>query len=137
MDSGWARHRFAAAQVARLATVDSQRRPHVVPMVFAVVGEVIYSAVDGKPKTGVRLARLNNIAVNPAVSALVDCYSDDWRELWWARADGTARVIGVGADEATVALTELARRYAHYREQPPPGPIVAVDVARWSGWAAQ
>jgi hypothetical protein len=30
----------------------------------------------------------------------------------------------------------LAERYAQYRVQPPPGPVIAIDVERWSGWSA-
>ncbi len=41
-----ARRRFAAARVARLATVDAHSQPHLVPIVFAVAGETIYSVVD-------------------------------------------------------------------------------------------
>ena len=44
-----ARRRFAAARVARLATADAAGRPHIVPVTFAVDGDVVYSAVDAKP----------------------------------------------------------------------------------------
>src|SRR5581483_6650946 len=40
------RDRFASGRVARLATVDAEGRPHLVPVVFAVVADTIYSAVD-------------------------------------------------------------------------------------------
>ena len=84
-----ARRRFAAARVARLATADAAGRPHIVPITFAVDGDVVYSAVDAKPKRRTALKRLANIAANPAVALLVDHYADDWNELWWVRADGT------------------------------------------------
>ncbi|MEP6598756.1 MAG: TIGR03668 family PPOX class F420-dependent oxidoreductase [Actinomycetota bacterium] len=137
MDGGWARDRFATERVARLATVDGQGRPLLVPIVFAVAGDVLYSAVDGKPKSTRQLRRLDNIAHNPQVSALVDRYSEDWDELWWARADGCARVIEIDAPEATAALIELTGRYPQYREQRPPGPVIAIDVAHWSGWTSR
>ena len=57
-----ARRRFAAARVARLATADAAGRPHIVPVTFAVDGDVIYSAVDDKPKRGTALKRLANVA---------------------------------------------------------------------------
>jgi PPOX class probable F420-dependent enzyme len=88
-----ARRRFAAARVARLATADAAGRPHIVPVTFAVDGDVVYSAVDAKPKRGTALKRLANVAANPAVALLVDHYADDWNELWWVRADGTGRVV--------------------------------------------
>ncbi|MDT4915111.1 MAG: hypothetical protein QOC66_4239 [Pseudonocardiales bacterium] len=129
-----ARTRFVAAPVARLATVSAAGQPHLVPIVFAADGDVIYSAVDRKPKSTTALRRLANIAANPAVAVLVDHYADDWTRLWWARADGTARIAE--AAEAERALDRLTARYPVYREQRPPGPVVAVDVARWSGWSA-
>jgi PPOX class probable F420-dependent enzyme len=129
-----ARTRFVAAPVARLATVSAAGQPHLVPIVFAADGDVIYSAVDRKPKSTTALRRLANIAANPAVAVLVDHYAEDWTRLWWARADGTARIAE--AAEAERALDRLTARYPVYREQRPPGPVVAVDVARWSGWSA-
>ena len=45
-----ARERFAAARVARLATVGADGVPHLVPVVFAVDGDTVYTAVDRKPK---------------------------------------------------------------------------------------
>jgi PPOX class probable F420-dependent enzyme len=131
-----ARERFAAARVGRLATADPAGQPHVVPIVFAVAGDVIYSAVDAKPKRSTALRRLANIAANPRVSVLVDHYDDDWTALWWVRADGTARVLDAGSPEGTRAIALLVARYAPYRSQPPPGPVIAVDVARWSDWRA-
>jgi PPOX class probable F420-dependent enzyme len=127
-----ARRRFAGARVARLATVSADQRPHVVPIVFAVVGDVIYTAVDAKPKSTTALRRLANIAANPAVSVLVDHYDDDWAELWWARADGTAEIL----DQADDAIDRLTARYPSYADERPPGPVIAVAVSRWSGWRA-
>jgi PPOX class probable F420-dependent enzyme len=132
MDAGWARQRFGQARVARLATVDDEGRPHLVPIVFAVIAEAICFAVDNKPKTGAPLRRLANIAAHPEVSMLVDFYSDDWDQLWWARADGTARIL----DQGDAELAALAGRYAQYQQLLPPGPVVRIDVSRWSGWAA-
>jgi PPOX class probable F420-dependent enzyme len=131
-----ARRRFTGARVARLATADAAGRPHLVPMVFALAGATIYSAVDAKPKRGTALRRLANVAANPHVAVLVDHYEDDWTALWWVRADGTGRVLEPGSPEAVAALDRLAARYPQYRDQPPPGPVLAVDVTRWSGWSA-
>jgi len=130
-----ARARLAAARVARLATADAGGVPHVVPIVFALAGDTIYSAVDAKPKRSRRLKRLANVAANPRVAVLADHYDDDWSALWWVRADGSARVLAAGEPEAAEALALLTERYEQYREQPPPGPVLAIDVERWSGWA--
>jgi PPOX class probable F420-dependent enzyme len=132
-----ARARFAAQPVARLATVDASGRPHLVPIVFALDGDTVYSAVDDvKPKATTRLKRLRNIAANPAVALLADRYEDDWSALWWVRADGTAQVLDAGAPEAARARELLAARYPAYRAAPPPGAVIAIAVERWSGWTA-
>ena len=132
------RRRFADARVARLATVDADGRPHLVPVVFAVVGDVVWSAVDAKPKSTRALKRLANIAANPRVSLLVDHYDDDWTRLWWVRADGTAEVLEAGASgttEVRTALDALAAKYHQYDAERPAGPFVRVAVTRWSGWS--
>jgi PPOX class probable F420-dependent enzyme len=128
------RHLLASARVARLATVDERGQPHLVPVTFATAGDTVVIPVDHKPKRTTDLRRLRNIRGNPRVSVLADHYDDDWQRLWWARADGTARILE-GGEERAEALHRLAQRYPQYREHPPDGPVIAVDVARWSGWA--
>ena len=128
-DDAWAR--LAAARVGRLATT----APRVVPVTFAVAGRALVHAVDHKPKATRALARLEDIARDPRVSLLVDQYEEDWSRLWWARADGTARVLD--ADDAVAAIDALAAKYPQYAERPPSGPVVLIDVERVSGWEAQ
>jgi len=130
-----ARARFAAVPVAHLGTADALGRPHVVVVTFAVEGDTVYTAVDQKPKSGTNLKRLRNVEENPQVTMLADEYSDDWDTLWWARADGPA-VILTGQRQMAGPLRLLADRYWQYRQAPPTGPVLAVTVERWSGWAA-
>jgi PPOX class probable F420-dependent enzyme len=125
------RERFAAARVAHLATA-GEDGPHVVPIVFALVGDTIYHAVDHKPKRTTALKRIANLRHDPRASVLADGYDEDWSRLWWVRADGTARILEPGHPGAIEAL---AARYVQYRETPPAGPVIAVDVRRWSGWS--
>ncbi len=127
--------RFALARVARLATVSAAGLPQLVPCTFVLTGDHIYTAVDHKPKSTTKLARLRNIDTNPAVSLLADHYDDDWSALWWARADGVATVIRDPAKMAAPAAL-LADRYAQYAASPPAGPVIAVAVTRWTGWSA-
>jgi PPOX class probable F420-dependent enzyme len=135
MEEAEARERFTSARVARLATADLEGRPHLVPICFAVDGDTIYNAVDNKPKRSAQLRRLANVAANPRVCVLADHYEDaDWAALWWVRADGSGRVLDADSQEARRALALLRGRYAPYRESGPLGPVLAVDVARWSGW---
>jgi PPOX class probable F420-dependent enzyme len=129
-----ARRRFAAGRVARLATADAAGRPHIVPIVFAVDGDRVYSAVDAKPKRTGALRRLANVRENPAVALLVDHYEEDWDALWWVRADGRGRVLDPGCDEARRAVALLRARYPQQRAA---GAVLAVDVERWSGWSAR
>jgi PPOX class probable F420-dependent enzyme len=130
-----ARRLFASAAVARLATVRSDGAPHVVPVCFAIAGETIYTAVDGKPKRTPDLARLANIATEPRVALLADRYEDDWTRLWWVRVDGEARLV-TGADERARALRALAAAYAQYADAPPLGAVIAIAPRRFSGWRA-
>jgi PPOX class probable F420-dependent enzyme len=127
-----ARARFSGARVARLATVSAAGVPHLVPVTFAVIGERVVFVVDDKPKSTTRLRRLDNIAARPAVCLLADVYDDDWSQLWWARADGTATVLATDAE----AVDALAARYPAYVERRPHGPVVSIEVTAWSGWAA-
>lgn len=104
------------------------------PVTFALDGDLLYTAVDAKPKTTTALRRLRNIRANPLVALLADHYQEDWERLWWARADGLAAIVA-GPETAGPARL-LAERYPQYRENPPAGPVIRVAVSRWSGWAA-
>ncbi|WP_433607388.1 TIGR03668 family PPOX class F420-dependent oxidoreductase [Prescottella agglutinans] len=128
--------RFVDAAVARMATVSPDGDPHLVPVVFAVVDDTIYTAVDDKPKTTRRLRRLANIAATGRVSLLVDHYDDDWAQLWWVRVDGSAQVISSEDDEGRVAVDALVAKYPQYRAMRPSGPVVAVRDLRCRSWSA-
>ncbi len=130
-----ARAAFDTARIARLATVAADGAPHLVPVTFAREDERLVTGIDAKPKRSRRLRRLENIAANPRVTLLVDEYDDDWARLWWARADGTARIID-GGPEMDHALALLRRRYRQYEAVELAGPAIVVEVERWSGWSA-
>ena len=130
MDETQARIRFAAARVARLATVSADGTPHLVPVTFAVDGDTVVIAVDHKPKRTTDLKRLRNIAAQPRVSLLADHYDEDWDLLWWVRADGRARVADTGPVDLLVA------KYPQYTGRVPAGPVIVVEIEVWRGWAA-
>lgn len=147
MDQDEARRRLAAARVGRLATVTPSGTPHLVPVVFALVEEVLYTTVDSKPKTTVALQRLANIEATGRASLLVDHYAEDWSTLWWVRVDGSARVLAVtdeyegplarrGLEQVGVGLEALTHKYPHYVRQPPSGPVIVVHLTRWRWWEA-
>ena len=101
------------------------------PVGFVLDGETLYTAVDEKPKRTRRLKRLENIEANPRVEVLVDHYEDDWSKLWWVRLRGRARIV-----EDPEAMALLARKYPQYREQPPAGPVIAVEIEEWTEWTS-
>jgi PPOX class probable F420-dependent enzyme len=130
---GWERTRVMSAQVARLATVRPDGRPHLVPVTFALDGERVVTAVDQKPKRTTALQRLRNIEAQPAVSVLVDGYDDDWTRLWWVRLDGLAQVV---AEPDAELLAPLLGKYPQYADAAPQGPAVVVQVSDWTSWHA-
>ncbi len=132
----WTRERFAASPVARLATVTRAGHPHLVPVVFALEGDTVWTAVDGKPKATRALRRLANIEAHPRVSVLVDHYDEDWSRLWWVRADGDAAVLPVDGVAGAAGLSSLVSKYPQYREQAPPGPLIRVTIDTWRSWRA-
>lgn len=131
---GEARVRLAAARVARLATAGGGGQPHLVPVTFAVDRDLIYTAVDHKPKTTPNLRRLRNIRENPRVALLADHYGEDWDELWWVRVDGRASILD-DHDAMRHPLDLLVERYPQYRQARPAGPVIVIEAERWTGWA--
>ena len=127
--------RFSSARVAHLASVTSSGEPHIVPVTFAVHEDVVVSAVDHKPKTTLQLKRLDNIRRHGSVALLADEYDEDWSRLWWARVDGAARVVD-SPEQKQVPVTWLCEKYSQYRDFPPEGPVIWIDVRGVTGWAA-
>ena len=149
MDQDEARHRVMAARVGRLATVTPSGAPHLVPVVFALVDDDLFTAVDGKPKTTLALQRLANIDASGRASLLVDSYTEDWSTLWWVRVDGSAQILTVDGSErrrpprtqgrpeqVRIAVQALTDKYPQYVSQPPSGPVIAVRLTRWQWWEA-
>ena len=134
VDEAW--RRLVAARVAYLATVRADGRPHVVPIVFAADddGRTLYSVADPKPKSGLDLLRHRNIEANPSVSVLVEHYDESWEQLWWVRADGTARVVDDGPERDTT-IRLLRAKYPQYRSWTTPfGAATVITVERLTSW---
>lgn len=122
------------ARVGHLATVDERGRPHVVPVCFIRVGELLYSPIDEKPKRGGELRRLRNIRVNPAVCLTVDHWDEDWSRLAWQQVRGRASLVGE-PDERAVALAALRVKYPQYRGMRlEDQPLIRIRVDRLVAW---
>jgi PPOX class probable F420-dependent enzyme len=121
-----------SARVARLATIRPDGSPRVVPICFALDGDMLYSAVDEKPKRTRQLARLADIERDPRGEVVIDHYDDDWSRLWWVRLRGRARVV----ERSDRALELLSAKYRQYRERQPQGPFVVVDIDERTSWSA-
>jgi PPOX class probable F420-dependent enzyme len=135
MDDDETRRRVETARVARLATRDVEGRLHVVPICFVLDGEMLYSAVDAKPKRSRALRRLENVRADPDVAVLVDEYSEDWSALWWVRLRGRGRLLG-GGEERARAVELLRHKYAQYAKQSLDWPVLAIEIDEWRGWSA-
>jgi PPOX class probable F420-dependent enzyme len=105
------------ARVAHLATADAAGQPHVVPIVFVVLDGRLYSPLDAKPKRvpGRRLKRVRNLAANPRVAVVVDCYAEDWSRLGYVLWQGRAHLIDQGS-EADRARNALRGKYSQYND---------------------
>ena len=133
VDARTARVRLDTARVGHLATVTPAHHPHLVPCCFVLKADTVYSAIDAKPKSTLRLRRLQNIESNSAISLLVDHYDEDWDTLWWVRVDGNGRIVDKTAERA-LAIDLLVAKYAQYRALPVPGPVLAIDIESWRTW---
>ncbi len=121
--------------VARLATLATDGRPHLVPIVFARAGGALWSPIDGKPKSKGILARVRNIERDPRVALLLDHYDADWQQLWWIRVEGRASIGGAVAS----AEAALRAKYPQYRDVPlfaDEPLLLCIDPERVLTWAA-
>jgi PPOX class probable F420-dependent enzyme len=84
------------ARVARLATVDSECKPYLIPVVFVFDNDCFFIPIDDKTKRSrpERLKRIKNIQQNPNVTILIDEYNEDWGKLYFIMIQGKASIIG-------------------------------------------
>jgi PPOX class probable F420-dependent enzyme len=128
-----------AARVARLATVDREGNPHVVPVCFAYDGSSFYTAIDRKPKRVAPggLARLRHIDAHDRVALLIDAYDEDWSRLWYVLARGKAtRLSESDARERVKALSLLRTKYPQYASGllPDDAIVIRIQPERISTW---
>ncbi len=129
---------LARERVAHLATVNPDGSPHVVPICYAFDGHRFFSVIDQKPKrvAARQLRRVQNIADRPAVSLVVDHYSEEWTQLGFALVSGTGEVLWEG-DQRETGLELLRNKYPQYREMPlAEQPIICITPERVTTWGS-
>jgi len=130
---------LADARRASLATIDGDGRARLVPVCFVLIDDVMWSPIDEKPKSSAdprALARVRDIQARPAVTVLVDRWSEDWTELAWIRLDARAEVIEARA-VPTGIVDALRQRYPQYREHDlEHRPMVSITIERARSWFA-
>ena len=106
------------------------------PVTFAFDDRTVVTAIDHKKKSTTELKRLENIKQFPEVTLLVDRYNDDdWKQLWWVRIRGRAKVHQSGR-EFDHAIDLLSDRYTQYAEKRPKGPAIVIERTELTGWKA-
>ena len=108
------------ARVARLATIDTEFKPHLVPVVFVFDGNHFFIPLDEKRKTAKpeKLKRIRNIQDNPNVALLIDEYSEDWTKLAFVMIQGKASVASKteGNIQVREAYKKLMTKYIQYQK---------------------
>ncbi len=128
--------RLAREPRAVLATLRPDGSAALVPIVFARVGDALWSPIDAKPKRTAALGRIANVMRDPRASLLLDHYGADWSLLWWLRIEGRASVERARLEAAAGALRA---KYAQYATTPlfaGEPTLLRVEIQRVASWAA-
>ena len=117
---GWARSLLDDERVGHLGLLDSDGRPRVLPVTYAIHEHAAWTAIDNKPKQpGREPARLRWLRARPSAALTVDRYDEDWSQLCWVQLLGTVTILP--GPPTGAAAEALSRRYPQYRQDPPPG----------------
>ena len=117
-----------------LSTVRAEGGPNVLPVCFTWAGDVLWTPIDGKPKSTDQLQRVRDVKANPDVTFMVDRWDEDWTRLAWLQAHGSASILPEGA-ETEKAFAALRAKYPQYDHTDLPGPVIRINVSHWVGWA--
>ena len=131
----WAVDFVRDARAGRLATASADAEPHVIPCVYVLLDDAIFSIVDEKPKSGRRLLRLRNIDASGRAALIVDHYDDDWTQLAFVLIRGPATTITAADSRYAPALAALRVKYPQYREMAlEDSEMVVLEAERWVAW---
>ena len=125
----WALDLLAEASVARLALLDEEDLPRLLPVSFAGWEGAVWSAIDHKPKRTAEPARVRRLRRRPRAALLVDRYEDEWSRLAWVELRGEVSVEPVGP-----ALEALVEKYPQYVDERPQGPLLRLAPERCVWW---
>src|SRR5687767_9380454 len=107
--SGAAAELVARERVCRVATVNAEGQPHLVPVCHVLAGGKLYiGSGDG--------AKVRNLKANPKITVTVDLYSDYWAELKGVMVQGTAKIIERGPAFQR-AKRKLYEKYTQYAKE--------------------
>ncbi len=100
------------SRVARLATINKDLMPHIVPFVFANDSSNIYFVIDRKTKHE-KLRRVENIERTGIATLLADKYSEDWEKLSFVMIRANANIV-TNLSEKRRAARLLKQKYPQY-----------------------
>ncbi|HEX5590149.1 MAG TPA: TIGR03668 family PPOX class F420-dependent oxidoreductase [Candidatus Limnocylindrales bacterium] len=142
-------HEFvAASRRAVLATIRPDGEPRLVPVCFYLADAadeqgrpIIYSPIDEKPKASPdprRLARVQDLLVLPAVTLLIDRWSEDWTHLGWIRLTGRGVLLEPEpreVEEHAAAVAALRAKYPQYAGHDlEHRPVIRMAIDRVQRW---
>lgn len=112
------REYLECGRVGRLATADGAGRPHVVPVCYALVDDIVVTPIDEKPKRADpdKLRRSLDLEENPRIALVVDHYTEDWSQLGWLQLRGTASCRSPGDEGHSAGVAALVEKYNQYAD---------------------
>lgn len=135
----WERALLHERPVAHLATASADGVVSALPVVFALVGDLIAIPLDGKPKRVApgELRRVRDIEAHPQVALVVDHYDSDWTQLAWVQVRGQAALLTAG-ERYDAAIAALRARYPQYQQVPLAGrPVLLITPDEVRSWRAR
>jgi coenzyme F420-0:L-glutamate ligase/coenzyme F420-1:gamma-L-glutamate ligase len=127
------------ARIARLATIDSEFKPNLVPVVFVFDSNHFFIPVDEKRKTAkpAKLKRIRNIQDNPNVALLFDEYSEDWTKLAFVMIKGKASIVNKieGNIQVRQAYKKLMTKYTQYQKVGVGEMCIIIKPEKVSSWS--
>lgn len=125
------------APLGHLGTTSSTGLPHVVPVCFTLLDDLIVTPIDEKPQrvNATDLQRVKNINTNPQTIVLADHYTDNWADLGWVQVRGSASITMPDEAPHGDAITGLRSKYTQYESHNLEArPIIMITPERVRSW---